>query len=233
MPAAPNPLDERERLAALHSYRVLDTDPERATDDLVRLAAGIAATPIAMISLVDRDRQWFKARVGLDACEMDRDVSFCAWTILQRDPMVVADAQQDPRFMDNPIVSSPPGIRFYAGFPLWAASGHCLGSLCVVDQRPRTLSPDVQRQLERLARCVVDQLEARRTAMELADALERVRLLGDLVPVCAYCRKVREDDQYRRSLEAWLDAETGARVTHGICPGCAQEHFPEWIEERG
>lgn len=227
---APKPLNETERLAVLHAYNVLDTEPERATDDLVGIAAGIAGTPTALISLVDEHRQWFKARVGLDACETDRDISFCAWTILDRQPMIIGDTFTDERFVDTALVTGPPNIRFYAGFPLWTASGFCLGSLCVIDYEPRELSAGQIDLLTRLASCVVDQFEARRKAAELADALERVRTLGELIPVCAFCRTVRDDDGYRRSLESWLSRQTGTRFTHGICPACAEKEMSQYAD---
>jgi GAF domain-containing protein len=218
--AAPIPLNERERLEVLRAFRVLDTDPDRPTDDLVAIAAATARTPMALISLVDETRQWFKARIGIDACETAREHSFCAWAIHSRDPFVIEDAHADPRFAGNPLVTGEPHVRFYAGFPLWTQDGTCLGSLCVIDRNARSLDAETIGTLERLARCVVDQLEARRLSRELADALERVRILGELVPICGDCRRVREDDEYRHTLEAWLDEQTGTQFSHGLCPEC-------------
>jgi GAF domain-containing protein len=231
MEGAPRPLNEAERLEALRAYRILDTQPERAYDDVVAVASHLAGTPIALVSLVDADRQWFKARHGLDAVETPRDLAFCAHTILGDAPLVVEDARKDPRFRENALVTGAPFIRFYAGVPLRNPEGHRLGSLCVIDREPRELPPEVLLQLERLARLVVDQMQLRLVSSELAEALERARVLGELIPVCAYCRRLRDDDQFWQSLEQYVERNTGSRLSHGICPDCMHEHFP--TEEGG
>ena len=227
MAGAPAPLNEAERLAALRAFEVLDTAPEKCSDDLTRLAATVAGTPIAPISLVDESRQWFKARVGLAASETPREQSFCAWCVYDVDALIVRDAHLDGRFSENPLVTGEPGIRFYAGMPLMAADDVCLGSLCVIDTVPRDLSDSVLEQLRLLANVVVEHLQARKTAAELADALARVEVLGKFLPVCAYCKKLREDDEYKRSLERWLHDQAGTQITHGICPPCAAELMDE------
>lgn len=128
---------ERERLAALQAYGVLHTAPEGDFDELVALSARICETPIALISLMADEEQWFKARVGLDADSTPRDWSFCEHAMRGAEVMVVPDATLDPRFVDNPLVTGAPNIRFYAGAPLVARDGHPLGALCVIDSKPR------------------------------------------------------------------------------------------------
>ena len=167
--------DEAARLAALAAYEVLDSPPERAFDDLVALAARICGAPMAAISLVDADRQWFKARMGLPVSETARDVAFCAHAILGQGLMVVPDARADERFAANPLVTGEPGIRFYAGAPLHDSDGHALGTLCILDRVPRELSPEQAATLEVLSREVVSRLELRRTSAGLEKALVEQR----------------------------------------------------------
>lgn len=136
---APRPTDEEARLNALRALLLLDTPPEDRFDRIVAFAAEELDMPIALISLVDEHRQWFKSRVGLDAAETARDISFCGHAITQPATFVVDDALRDDRFRDNPLVTGGPEIRFYAGAPLRLPSGHAVGTLCVLDTRPRTL----------------------------------------------------------------------------------------------
>jgi PAS domain S-box-containing protein len=162
MRAAPLPQNESARLEALAAYEILDTPPEQEFDDLTLLASHICGTPQATISLVDRERQWFKSRVAVEATETPRDVAFCAHAILQEGVMIVPDAQADERFADNPLVTSEPKIRFYAGAPLVNSEGQALGTLCVMDQVPRQLKPGQVEALRALSRQVVAQLELKR-----------------------------------------------------------------------
>jgi GAF domain-containing protein len=161
--------NEKKRLKVLWQYEVLDTVPEALFDDLTELAARICEAPIALISLVDEKRQWFKSKVGTSVSETTRDVSFCAHAIKQSDLFIVPDATKDERFANNPLVTSDPKIRFYAGAPLITPDGYALGTLCIIDKVPRELRPDQKHALGILARHVVSQLELRRRSRELAD----------------------------------------------------------------
>jgi GAF domain-containing protein len=170
---ASTPPNEKKRLNVLWQYDVLDTVPEAMFDDLTELAARICEAPIALISLVDEDRQWFKSRVGTSVSETSRDTSFCAHAITQPGLFIVADATKDARFARNPLVTTDPKIRFYAGAPLVTPDGYALGTLCVIDKVPRVLGPDQQRALTILARHVVSQLELRQRSRQLAEARQK------------------------------------------------------------
>jgi GAF domain-containing protein len=139
MQAAPTPDNEAARLAALYELLILDTPPEERFDKIVQFASSEFDMPIVLISLLDMERQWFKASVGASVCETTRDISFCGHAIMRPDIMEVPDALDDPRFADNPLVTGKPFIRFYAGAPLQLASGLRLGTLCLIDTKPRTL----------------------------------------------------------------------------------------------
>lgn len=179
--------NETERLGALRKYRILDTEPERAFDDLAEIASQICGTPIALISLVDENRQWFKSHIGVAAQETSRSVSICSHAIQQRDLFIVPDALEDARFRDNPLVREEPRIRFYAGAPIVTPDGDALGTLCVIDRRPRTLTDGQKAALEALRRQVEAQLELRRNLAELRLALEGLERMGGLVPYCSTC----------------------------------------------
>jgi PAS domain S-box-containing protein len=179
---APLPLDEPARLAALHQYDILDTAPEQSFDDLTLLVAHICAVPSAMVSLVDDKRQWFKSRLGRVETETSRDIAFCAHTILHADDVFeVRDARADLRFADNPMVTGPEQLRFYAGAPLVAPSGHVLGALCVTDTVPRRLSADQLAALRALSRHVVSLLEQRRQSSELKGEVAERRRTEELL----------------------------------------------------
>lgn len=171
---------ETERLAELASFAVLDTPPERAFDDLVSAAADIAGSSTALMSLLDEDRQWFKARHGSDVAETPRAHTFCEHALRADAPVIVPDAQQDARFADNPLVTGPPGIRFYAGFPLRTHSGAVLGTLCVLDYeaRPQGLTDVQTRVLTVLASQVMTQLELRRSLAERDAVVLELRQVG-------------------------------------------------------
>lgn len=190
--AARLPDDEASRLAVLDEHRILDTLPEEEFDDLVCLAAHICGVPIAAVTLIDEQRQWFKSITGLAIAETARDVAFCAHTILQPDLMVVPDTQTDVRFAENPMVTGSPHVRFYAGVPLVSEEGYALGSLCVIDKTPRTLSPEQEATLRLLARQVSSHL---RTARRLA---ERERLVSEKERLAAERAQAEEAFQAER-----------------------------------
>ncbi len=186
--AAPVPKNESERLRRLRRYGILDTPPTPRFDRIARLAGRLLDCPIALVSLVDENRQWFKARVGLDASQTPRADAFCAHTIMGEDVLVVNDAANDPRFADNPLVKGDPDIRFYAGAPLTVSGGFAMGTLCVIDRKPRELDEAGRAVLADLAQMVVDAMEHHRhaatlvqTHLELASAHEELRAISDAI----------------------------------------------------
>jgi signal transduction histidine kinase len=174
MKSAPLPPDETARLSALKNLEILDTAPEPEFDALTELASVICETPIALISLVDRDRQWFKSKVGLATSEMSRDVSFCGHALLEPEIFVVEDASRDERFKDNPLVTGAPSIRFYAGAQLKTETGYAIGTLCVIDSHPRVFSEEKRKALKTLAHMVISHLELRKKNTELQAALKTI-----------------------------------------------------------
>ena len=216
----PNPPDEDERLANLREYAILDSLPETAYDDLVTLAAEICQTPVAQISLVDADRQWYKAEYGIrvPGGQTARQDSFCSYTILNKvDPLIVSDLRADARFRGNRFVTGDPRVVFYAGVPLCSPEGHALGTICVLDQQPRTMTPGQVSALQRLSRQVVQLLELRRS---LATSQRRLRereyayrLLRDFSHIIAHdlkapVRNIRQAaEMLREDLAGVLPAE--------------------------
>jgi anti-sigma regulatory factor (Ser/Thr protein kinase) len=231
--------NEAERHAALRRYRILDTDPEQAFDDLALLASQICGTPIALITLVDADRQWFKARVGVSTRETSRSISFCAHVIQQDGLFVVPDALENREFRDNPMVTGDPHIRFYAGAPLVTHDGHALGSLCVVDRVPRTLTREQSEALRALKRQAEAQIELRGNLIELKQALaerdraedaqdkliaqlrsalSNVSRLSALIPYCSAC-------QLNMVIPA--DPAQIPTISAGVTQMLAEKHWPE------
>lgn len=154
----PVPLDETTRLMSLHSLRILDTEPEERFDRITRMAQRLFKVEICLVSLVDSERQWFKSKQGLDACETPRNISFCGHAILHDDLFIIRNAAEDERFADNPLVTASPNIRFYAGCPIHGPNGHRIGTFCLIDSKPRDLSADDQETLQDFARLVEDEL---------------------------------------------------------------------------
>lgn len=169
---SPRPLDsEAQRLRALERYDILDTAPESAFDELTLLAASVCQTPISLISLLDHRRQWFKSRIGLDVTETERSIAFCNHVLAPQAPFEVPDATTDPRFANNPLVTGHPNIRFYAGVPLLTADNYCLGTICVIDTKPRILTNSQRQALTTIAAQVMAQLDIRlRKSLERASS---------------------------------------------------------------
>ena len=178
---------ELSRIHDLESYKVLDTAPEKEFDRLTKLASYVCGTPIALISLIDTERQWFKSNVGLDGVtETHRNISFCTHAINQNDIFEIQDAEKDSRFSKNPLVTSDPSIRFYAGAPLTTPEGHNIGTLCVIDQKPNKLTPEQAESLRTLAGQVIELLELRKANKQLAEQHQllvnkaRLQSIGEL-----------------------------------------------------
>ena len=241
----PYPENEAARLAALRDYRILDTAAEERFDRITRVLARSLGVPIALVSLVDDNRQWFKSRFGLDASETPREQAFCAHAICQSEVMVVEDATRDSRFADNPLVTGAPDIRFYAGAPLMVEGGHKLGTLCAIDRKPRQIDEEQKALLTDLAALVVDEMEMRRLVeraqkaeTRLVDAVEALPdgfVLYDAEDRMVLCNQ-RYKEIYAESAPAMVPGATFEEV---IRYGVAHGQYPEaagweedWIAER-
>lgn len=191
MQAPPTPIDETQRLRCLTTLCILDTLPEERFDRITRLACRAFGFPIALVSLVDRERQWFKSKQGLDACETGRDISFCGHTILHDGPLIVRDALQDDRFRDNPLVTGAPHIRFYAGQPIHGPDGSRIGTLCLIDRQPREFGAEDARVLADLAAMVDRELALldRAATDELTSLSNRRGFETVAKQVLALCRR--------------------------------------------
>lgn len=216
---APFPENESERLRALNEYVILDTLPEKAYDEIVRCASLICDTPIALITLVDDVRQWFKARVGLETQETNREYAFCAHAILNpNEVMIVTDANKDERFATNPLVTGEPNIRFYAGAPLVTARGEALGTICVIDRVPRQLEPKQIEMLQALSKEVISQLQLRRSIINL----EKIILERE--------QHTQQIEIYQRTLETALTEMELKSLTDGLTGAKNRRAFQDQLK---
>jgi sigma-B regulation protein RsbU (phosphoserine phosphatase) len=239
---APIPATEAQRLADLHALRILDTPPEERFDRIVRLAARIFDVPTAYVALIDSDRQWFKAKCGLQADSTGRDISFCGHAIVNEGPLVIPDAHRDVRFHDNPLVVNPPHVRFYAGHPLHGPTGQSVGTFCLASPAPRDLTAVEMATFAELAALaehelnMVELIQAQRELIETKDALlmAQERLAAELAEAAAYVRSllppkldgpVRTDWSFITSSQLggdlfgyhWLDDRRLAIYLHDVC----------------
>ena len=230
MPSSLLPENEAERINALNEYRILGTSPEQSYDDITKIAATVCSAPIALMSLVDVDRQWFKSKVGVDIQETPRDWSFCAHAIHSSDPLIVPDATMDSRFIDNPLVCGDPQIRLYAGFPLENSASLRVGTLCVIDRRPRYLTDRECDVMKALARQVVAFLELRKKSINLIESFCTHSGGNRMISTCSYCRKAQDQNGEWMHLDKYLSQRSSLKFTHGICDSCIEQYFPEVLD---
>ena len=226
----PKKEEEEKRLKALAEYRILGTKPESCYDCVTRIAASTCDVPISLMTLVDKDRQWFKSKVGLEINETRRDWSFCTHAIKENNPLIIYDAYQDERFINNPLVTGDPKIRFYAGFPLKDSDGNKLGTLCVIDRKPGNLTPKQFNVMELLSKQIVSFLELRKRSLNLLDALSNIHKQEGILSVCSYCREVKNKEGDWMHLEKYLSKISDIRFSHGVCDSCMEKHFPDVVE---
>lgn len=230
--------DETERLASLQRFRILDTPPDEAFDRVSTLAARFFKTPIALISLVDEDRIWYKSKFGIDMDQVVRSPGLCASVIMSDGAYVVKNAAEDPRTRAHPLVTGDFGLRFYAGAPLVTVDGFRLGAIGVIDLEPREFSREEEDALIDFAGIIMDQLEVRLSALQ--SILSFTKILGvaqstfnleKVVTVCAWTKKIKVDQKWI-SFEDFLTQALGLTVSHGIEPTVAQEALRELASER-
>lgn len=228
MRIAAYPSNEEQRLEELQDLQILDTLAEHEYDAITKLAASVCSTPIALISLIDRDRQWFKSRFGLEAKETPRDLAFCAHAILQNEIFIVEDARKDKRFSDNPLVTGEPNVIFYAGVPLTSSRGHNLGTLCIIDHKPGSLDTAQKESLKLLANQIVELFELRLANLQLKQvATSRSRFLSiinhemrnPLNIVMGYLDLINEDAKLRKDqncIDACMQAHAASEQILGM-----------------
>jgi GAF domain-containing protein len=225
----PLPKNEEARLQTLRDYNILDTGEEKVFDDVTFIASTVCETPVSIIALIDKDRQWFKSAHGVPHRATPRELAFCNYTILQKKPLVVPDLREDARHSSNPLVTNAPHVRFYAGAPLITPGGFVLGTVCVVDIKPRELNADQVKALEYQARQVMTQLELRRVSKSLEAETVHLRKLEGLLPVCSHCHGLREDTDYWTKVDAYTTDNPAAVARQGCCKACAKKIETEML----
>lgn len=228
MQVAEIPSNEQERLKALLALQILDTEAEATFDAITSLAATLFQVPIALVSLIDEQRQWFKSKQGLEVCQTDRKLAFCAHAILQPDIFIVEDASQDKRFADNPLVSAVPNIRFYAGCPLINEQGYALGTLCIIDVAPRQITEQDKAILRQLGAMVMVRLNEHKQKLQTEHKLQLLALLLDSIPdALVACDSEGKLEQFNKSASDW----------HGVdlrqCDSESWSHYYNLYEEDG
>lgn len=223
---APLPDDEEFRLDALRQFAFLDTEPTELFDDVTRIAAYICDAPIAMVSFVQEDRQWFLSRHGTELRETDLCLSFCSYAILGEEVFEVPDALDDVRFVENSLVAGDPHIRFYAGAPLKSPDGYNLGTLCVIDYQPRTLSSEQRTVLKALTRQVGALLEGAIVRRRLAGALSSLEAFDRTLSACTLCGDLIFDDR-QLSLREYVGTHSAADFHDSVCRTCTPKYQVE------
>jgi len=228
MQVAQIPLNEKDRLKALLKLQILDTEPDATFDAITSLAATLFQVPIVLVSLIDEQRQWFKSKQGLEVCQTDRRLAFCAHAILQTDVFVVEDAAQDERFATNPLVCTIPNIRFYAGCPLIDEDGFALGTLCIIDRKPRSMTEQDKAVLRKLAVLVMDRLQEHKQKLQTEHKLQLLDLLLDSIPdALVACDSEGHLEQFNKVARDW----------HGVdvrqCEAELWSHHYNLYEENG
>ena len=218
----PTPENEQERVELLRKLDILDSLAESSYDFIVGVASRLFDSPVAFISFLDENRQWFKATVGLEVKETPREVAFCNYTILNENILVVEDMQQDDRFKNNPFVKDDPSFRFYAGFPITLGDDLRIGTVCVLDNKPRTFSENDKMLLKELAEHVTDLIKIRKISDELREKNREVQELQKLIPICSWCGKIKDDQNYWQSVESYISQQQHSKITHSICDDCSK-----------
>ena len=232
---APIPENDTERVEALRSLNILDTSHEERFDRIIRTTALLFKVPISMVSLVDANRQWFKSCVGLPVAETDRDISFCGHAIISKEMLIIEDSLNDPRFADNPLVTGPPHVRFYAGQPLRGPKGHIVGTLCIVDQKPRRLNREKLDALRNLAFWAETELNATQLSTfikSLADGMilfDEKGVIEVINPAAESIFRARSEELVGTDLETWMpdSCEISSEIGVNSCEGELHARRPD------